>query len=66
MNAELLLIHSVRSDNYEQDVKDAEAQLEMIGKQLLIVKELKLIPKCTSDQRKIPSWLLPVKIMLTW
>lgn len=32
MNGELLLIHSVKSDNYEQDIKNAEAQLELIGK----------------------------------
>ena len=31
-NGELLLIHSVKSDNYEQDIKNAEAQLELIGK----------------------------------
>lgn len=45
MNAELLLIHSVRSDNYEQDVKDAEAQLEMIGKTITDSEGVKINTK---------------------
>ena len=44
-NGELLLIHSVKSDNYEQDIKNAEDRLEIIGKTITESEGVKIDTK---------------------
>ena len=44
-NGELLLIHSVKSDNYEEDIKNAEARLEIIGKTITESEGVKIDTK---------------------
>ncbi|MBK6991044.1 MAG: universal stress protein [Chitinophagaceae bacterium] len=41
----MLLIHSVKSDNYEEDIKNAEARLEIIGKTITESEGVKIDTK---------------------